>query len=278
MILIPADPLRPRRPDEHFAPEAAAATAAGIPVALVDHDALTRPGGAAAAVARVPEAGVATYRGWMVGAARYADLAAALAARDVALRTAPERYRRAHELPGWYPALAGLTPASVWTDGTDRAAFEDCCRRLGPGPAVLRDYVKSMKHHWDEAMYVPDTADPAGAWRVAEAFLRLREDDLVGGLVLRRYERFASPEVRSWWVDGACRLLSAHPDTPDDLPPDTVDVPGLEAAMATLDLRFATADLVRRDDGRWRVVEVGDGQVSDRPASLPPDRLLAALP
>ncbi|MFL6072229.1 MAG: hypothetical protein ACJ73S_02285 [Mycobacteriales bacterium] len=64
MILIPADPLRPRRPDEHFAPEAAAAAAAGMPVALVDHDALGRPGGAAGAVARVPAGGgVATYRG-----------------------------------------------------------------------------------------------------------------------------------------------------------------------------------------------------------------------
>ncbi|KXK62753.1 hypothetical protein AWW66_06835 [Micromonospora rosaria] len=37
---MPADPLRPRRPDPHFAAEAAAAHAAGLDVALVDHDAL----------------------------------------------------------------------------------------------------------------------------------------------------------------------------------------------------------------------------------------------
>ena len=30
---------------------------------------------------------------------------------------------------------------------------------------------------------------------------------------------------------------------------------------------FITVDLVRRSDGAWRVVEVGDGQVSDRPAT-----------
>ena len=40
MLLVPANPLRPRRPDDHFAPEAHAARAAGIDVALVDHDAL----------------------------------------------------------------------------------------------------------------------------------------------------------------------------------------------------------------------------------------------
>ncbi|WP_327011973.1 hypothetical protein OHA72_49170 [Dactylosporangium sp. NBC_01737] len=33
MLLVPADPLRPRRPDEHFAAEADAARAAGLGVA-----------------------------------------------------------------------------------------------------------------------------------------------------------------------------------------------------------------------------------------------------
>jgi ATP-grasp domain, R2K clade family 3 len=35
-------------------------------------------------------------------------------------------------------------------------------------------------------------------------------------------------------------------------------------------LPFVTADLVKRSDGIWRVIEVGDGQVSDRPASASP--------
>ncbi|MEV0903013.1 hypothetical protein AB0I88_40170, partial [Actinoplanes sp. NPDC049802] len=43
MLLLPADVLRPRRPDEHFAGEARAAREAGIEVALIDHDALSLP-------------------------------------------------------------------------------------------------------------------------------------------------------------------------------------------------------------------------------------------
>ena len=66
LLLVPADPLRPRRADEHFAAEAAAARDAGITVALIDHDALADPDGAGRAVARVPGPGaVAVYRGWM---------------------------------------------------------------------------------------------------------------------------------------------------------------------------------------------------------------------
>jgi hypothetical protein len=42
MLLFPADVLRPRRVDEHFAGEAHAARALGWSIALVDHDALGR--------------------------------------------------------------------------------------------------------------------------------------------------------------------------------------------------------------------------------------------
>lgn len=88
LLLVPADPLRPRRPDGHFAAEAAAARDGGIAVALIDHDALADPGGAQRAVARVPDAvGAAVYRGWMMSSASYAALAGALSAKGVRLRT-----------------------------------------------------------------------------------------------------------------------------------------------------------------------------------------------
>ncbi|MFB9849792.1 hypothetical protein ACFFMR_05290 [Micromonospora andamanensis] len=106
MLLVPADPLRPRRPDEHFRAEAVAAGDAGLDVAVVDHDALTMPGRADQAVELVPAGGEAVYRGWMLRSEQYAAFAEALARRGVTLRTSPEQYQRAHELPGWYAALA----------------------------------------------------------------------------------------------------------------------------------------------------------------------------
>ncbi len=277
MLLLPADPLRPRRPDPHFAPEAAAAREAGVPVALVDHDALARPGGADVAVSRVPAGGPAVYRGWMLRSERYADFVAALGDRNVTVRTSAGQYRRAHELPGWYAALAPVTPASVWTTGTDRAGFDRARADLGAGPVVLRDYTRSMKHHWHEAAFIPEVADGGAAWRTAARFLELRDDELVGGLVLRRFERFTSAEARGWWVDGRCALLSAHPDTPERTPPDDVDLSAVGPLVAALGLPFVTVDLARRADGVWRVVELGDGQVSDRPAGMEPQRLLGAL-
>jgi hypothetical protein len=281
LLLVPADPLRPRRPDGHFAAEAAAAKDAGVTVALIDHDSLTDPdpdpGGAGRAVARVPDSGgTAVYRGWMLRASQYAALAGALSARDVVLRTSAAQYRQAHELPGWYRVLAPVTPRAEWTDGDGQPAFQLACERLGPGPAVLRDYVKSMKHYWHEAAYLPDVADLASAWQVAARFRELREDEFTGGFVLRRFERFTSAEARTWWLNGACRLTTAHPDTPDDRPPD-IDLSPFTPLIRSLGLPFVAADLARRADGTWRVIELGDGQVSDRPATIEPDTFLEAV-
>jgi hypothetical protein len=280
MVLIPADVLRPRRPDEHFAAEAHAARSAGLDVALVDHDALRADGGARRAVAAVPGSAagqVAVYRGWMLSSTRYAAFAEALTERNVQLRTAPEQFRRAHELPGWYPALADVTPRSVWTTGDDRDDFDRARLELGSGPAVLRDYTKSMKHHWHEAAFIPDLADAAAAWSVASRFRQLRDDDFTGGFVLRRFEPLTAPEVRTWWVDGVCRLVGPHPDTPQGHPPTDVELSVVAPLVAGLRLPFVTVDLARRTDGDWRVVEVGDGQVSDRPPTIGPEELVAVV-
>ncbi|MCS7481958.1 ATP-grasp domain-containing protein [Umezawaea endophytica] len=276
LLLVPADPLRPRRPDEHFAAEARAAREAGVVVAVVDHDVLARGGDVDRAVAGVPADEDAVYRGWMLRAEHYAGFVGALARRGAVARTSAEQYRRAHELPGWWADLAEVTPEAVWTSGPDRAGFDVARRELGAGPAVLRDYTKSVKHHWHEAAFIPELADGDAAWAVARRFLELRDDEFTGGFVLRRFEEFTAAEVRTWWVGGECVLVGAHPDTPHDV----VGTPSVEAVapvVAKSGLPFVTVDLVLRADGVWRVVELGDGQVSDRPVTLAPEALVAAL-
>ncbi|MEU8517322.1 ATP-grasp domain-containing protein [Kitasatospora sp. NPDC048722] len=307
-IVFPADPLNPRRPDPHFAWEARLVRELGGEQHLVDHDALLT-GRAEEAVRRVPEdGGPLWYRGWMIPSRDYAAFATALSARGGNLLTSAAGYAAAHELPGWYGVFEGSTPSSVWipsageaadgsAPGPGREELADAVARLGGrGPAIVKDYVKSRKHEWHEACYVPELADPDAVGRVVARFVELQGEFLAGGVVLRRYEEFerasapvgaeAGPgaatggtravEARVWWLDGEPVLVGPHPDAPhDEVDPD---LSGVRSLVRTLGCRFVTTDLASRADGSgWRVVEVGDGQVSDLPRGIDATGLLTSL-
>ncbi|WP_454858457.1 ATP-grasp domain-containing protein [Promicromonospora soli] len=259
---------------------------------MVDHDAILA-GDVQAAVRRVPSSDVvqpAWYRGWMIPSAAYSQLATELETRGIRLLTSPAAYRAAHELPGWYAMFADLTPASVWSEweagrtptSTDVGPLTEA---LGGGPGMVKDYVKSRKHEWYEACFVTDLADTADATRVIARMIELQGDDLTGGIVVRAFEQFTSDdeerakEARIWWVRGSAVMITAHPDTPSGT---TVEVPtevrdAVGTSVRTLGASFVTTDLALRSDGVWRVIEVGDGQVSDLPAVQDPAMLMRAL-
>ncbi|POM24393.1 hypothetical protein BTM25_30220 [Actinomadura rubteroloni] len=279
-VLFCGDPLRPRLVDRHFAREAGAVRDHYGEIALIDHDALVR-GDATAAVRAVPrDLGPAWYRGWMLTGDAYAALAEALRGRGTTLLTHPDDYRRAHELPGWHDTFAGITPASVWrplSPGGDVGDLTDLVRPLRPGPAVVKDYVKSRKHEWEAACFVPEVKDAAALRAVVAEMVALQDEFLAGGVVVREFEEFdGAGESRVWWVDGEPVLVGPHPDSPGVEPePDLMDV---APAVRALGCRFITTDLAQRRDGAWRVVEVGDGQVSDLPETVDPMDLYAHLP
>ncbi|GAA4998972.1 hypothetical protein GCM10025734_33140 [Kitasatospora paranensis] len=152
----------------------------------------------------------------------------------------------------------------------------------GHGPAIVKDYVKSRKHEWHEACFVPDLADAGGLARVVSRFVELQGDFLTGGIVLRRYEEFVrdaagrAEEARVWWLDGEPVLVGPHPDAPGPAPDP--DLSAVRPLVRALGCRFVTTDLALRADGSgWRVVEVGDGQVSDLPTGTDAAPLLSAL-
>ena len=170
------------------------------------------------------------------------------------LRISADEYRRVHELPaGTIRSLQSRQRRRGQT--TRRRGFA----RLGAGPAVLRDYVKSMKHYWHEAAYIPDVADTAAAWkrRAARYGSSMRTSSLSA-----RLEQFASAEVRMRWSGGTCRLVPAHPDTPGQLPSADLSLDAVASLVGSLALPFVTADL---GPSRRRVLEGHrgrDGQVS----------------
>ena len=189
-----------------------------LPYVLIDHDALVRgddPGRAVRRVPERPEPVLAAYRGWMVTPSQYRVLYEALAARGIRLINDPEQYRHAHHLPENYPIIEGHTPRSVWLAGDlGIGRIMEALAPFGDAPVIVKDFVKSRKHEWLEACFIPSAADRGAVERVVGRFLELQGDDLNGGLVFREFVEFEpigvhpksgmplTEEYRVFWLDG----------------------------------------------------------------------------
>ena len=236
-LIVPADYFRPTQPDEGYAAEASAFATLGWAVSTLGEDGRLRP-------APSPDE-VALYRGWMLDEAGYAALEGAVHGAGARLLTSCAAYLGAHHLPNWVPVLADLTPETVCF--TDLEGAEDRLRALGWSRFFVKDYVKSLKTGSGSLIERPEQI---GALLTEMAHFR---GQIEGGLCVRRFEAFVPGSERRFFVVRG-RAASA----------DGSPVPGpVQTCAARLALPFFSVDVARREDGPLRVVEIGDGQVSD---------------
>lgn len=282
LLIYCADPLHPRQPDSAYLEEVAASEAVGLAYGLISYEGLVDEGDAEAAVRRVPEQAspvTGIYRGWMLRPEHYAQLYDALAARGVLLINDPAAYRHCHYLPEWYPQFEGYTPRSVWLAGGADIPMDEiqqALRPFGAGPILVKDYVKSRKHEWESACYIPSAADSAAVARVVRRFLELQGDDLNEGLVFREFvpleplaihAKSGMPLTKEWRIfllDGAPILTAEYWET-GDYGDATLPLAPFTELAERVRSRFFTMDIARQMDGAWIVIELGDGQVAGLP-------------
>ncbi|HEV7301124.1 MAG TPA: ATP-grasp domain-containing protein [Tepidisphaeraceae bacterium] len=240
-FLFSAHPLRASLVEEMFGDQYGAVQAAGF-TASVCPDAALR---AARPLRDIPAGATIVYRGWMLNAGDYARLAGAVGDAGAGLLTSPAAYLAAHHLPNWYPLIEAFTPETrVLTMGDD---LEVQLRSLGWDAFFIKDYVKSIKTSDGSII-----RDPSQIGHVVSEMERLR-GEVEGGLCVRRVEPFVAKTERRYFV------LQGKAFGPDDEP-----VPELVAQVAErIPSPFFSVDVVVRTDGALRIVEVGDGQVSD---------------
>jgi hypothetical protein len=286
LVIFPSVPFGPREIDPDFEAEQIAAKRAGFATALVDHTRLMA-GDVAVSVARVPDrARTAVYRGWMLTPHQYSAMHAVLAARETNLLNSPDAYRTCHYLPESYPFILEHTPRSVWfpverAHGLPLETLRAALVPFGDAPLIVKDYVKSQKHDWDEACFIPRASDLPAVERVASRFLKLQGEDLNEGLVFRAFVplqivgkhpksgRPLAAEFRIFWLDGA--PLLSHRYWGDLTAPDLAldlerPLAALRPIAARIPSRFFTMDLAFLEDGSWTIVELGDGQVAGLPS------------
>lgn len=286
-LLFCASPLRSTDVDPDYAGEWNAVVDAGFDRSLIDFEALLA-GDPASAIRRVVAADPPTpavYRGWMLPLDRYRALYTALDERGVNLKTSPDAYRLCHHLPAWYPTLEGLTPRSVWLTIDEGLGIDNIMGRLstfGNAPVIVKDFVKSRKHEWNDACFIRSASDRTEVGRVVGNFIRGQGADLAEGLVFREYvdlhrlavdPRTRAPvneEYRLFYVDGKRLLAAQHFDPSAYTAGAPFDPAAFDEAAARIPSPFFAMDVARTVDGGWIVIELGDGQVAGLPDSVDP--------
>lgn len=235
-FLFPKDGFAPSKPDAAFAEEFEAFKAAGYPVRLIDSDdpASSRISG---------EPGTRwLYRGWMLGETAYVDLEAVCGG---ALKVSAREYLSNHWLPGWFDEMREFTFESAWTEPESAGELFD---KLGWGRVFVKDFVKSLKT--GKGPIAESKEDLA---RIVGEMRKFR-GKVEGGVVLRRVAELTVPEVRFFVLGG--RLFA-----PTGADPEARRF--AEAAAALRSAEFFSLDVAEEAGSGLKVVEVGDGQVSE---------------
>jgi ATP-grasp domain, R2K clade family 3 len=282
LLLFCANPLHQRLPDDVYLAEVEAAHRAGAPYALVSYEALVDERDAVRAVRLVPEQPTATigiYRGWMLRPERYALLYEALADRNIILANDPAAYTHCHYLPESYSVIERQTPRTVWIRTgrqVDMNRILALLQVFGNEPIIVKDFVKSRKHEWADACFIPTASDQLTVERVVRRFLELQGDDFCEGLVFRRYVELTplathtksgmplAVEYRVFVLDGEPIAVTPYWEQGDY----NGDAPALDVFRDTMHAvrsRFYTMDFARHRDGGWLILELGDGQVAGLP-------------
>lgn len=279
-ILFPNHPLKARLPDPDYQTEFDAAIGAGFECEVYSLEEV-RAGDIAQATRFCAQASsdgeIIVHRGWMMSDSLYAALFTALTAKGYRPVTTPEQYAQAHYLPNAYPLLQGRTPESVWVEGKDVTSAWQKYEQLGRPSAIVKDFVKSAKHRWNEACFIPDGTEQNRFNEIMTAFFEARGNLFEKGIVLRRFHEFVKladdirgqpvhEEYRLFMWDG--KLLAATPAIRGDGPFEQMSE--WESIAQRFNNRFISMDIARQQDGSWLIVEVGDGGVSGLPSSIKP--------
>jgi len=272
----------PKEVDYMYQPEYDAAKEQGISSSLISFEALKK-GQIDEALQRVPPAMMnpktAVYRGWMMNPSLYQQFYDGLLARNIQLINSPEEYVFCHYLPNSYSTIEAYTPKSIFKPLNKTFDIEDYKTELkvfGNKPIIVKDYVKSQKHYWEEACFIPNASDLKQVEQITKRFIELQDVDLNEGIVYREFvdlqeltqhSKSGMPLTKEFrlFVKNGQIISSFNYWDEGDYGNTTADFAFLEEVIPKIKSNFFSIDIAQKVPGEWVIVELGDGQVSGLP-------------
>ena len=241
-FLYPSDPIQPRQPDEPFQDQANEMQRLGLGVSIV---CLEELGETTCRIRNpIPSGATVVYRGWMLALTEYEKLLRLIYSHQASALISLETYLACHYLPNWYPLISELTAETrVFPIDCDLVAQ---LTSLGWEKFFIKDYVKSLKTSVGSVISKPQDIT------LVLAEMQKFRGKIEGGICVRRFEDFVPNSERRYFV------IKGKPHAASGSVPELV----LECARR-ISSPFFSVDVATRADGILRVVEIGDGQVSD---------------
>lgn len=242
-LLYPSDPFNRTSVDDAYSEEFAAVTALGLSCSLFSFEDFQ--GGAFRARPELPEGVHIVYRGWMMSPESYARLFDAVAGQGARLLTSVREFCHCHYLPEWYALCAEWTPETVVAEkGAD---FVQLMHGKQWPAYFVKDYVKSLTTQRGSVAQSPE-----GISEVV-ALIEQYRGTIEGGVCIRRFEELLPETEERYFV------LNGTPFARDGVIP-----PLLRQVAERISSPFFSVDTVLAASGELRMIELGDGQVSDR--------------
>jgi len=220
------------------------------------------------------------YHGWMMTPEKYGDFYSALTEKGYALINSFSSYKECHHINEWIVNLSRFTPNSIIIESTSiNTIVKSIIDHFKGKPVIIKDFVKSKKHNWFDACFIPNTKDVVNVARVVANFMKLSEDEggIQGGIVAREYvelrkigtysksEMPISEEYRAFVYKGKIISYSQYWEEGEypflTLPRDRF----IKDIIERIHSNFFTIDIGIKANGKPIVIEVGDGQVSSLP-------------
>lgn len=254
-LLFPSDPFNTSLPDDMFAEEFAVARSFGFGCSVCSLEDFER--GVFRPRPAIPAGAKVLYRGWMFTVENYEQFHAAIINADGIPITSPTQYRHCHHLPEWYPLCADVTPETIIVPrNADVVSALAGVQWFG---YFVKDYVKSLTTDRGSVARTPNEVGDI------VALIEEYRGAVEGGICIRRLEALRpETEERYFVFNGRAHARVGEP-------------PMLAQELAgRIDSPFFSIDLILSESGELRLVELGDGQVSDR-KRWPAERLVAIL-
>ena len=261
LILFPSSFFNIEKVDEDLQQEYEAVISTGLfHIALFGYDKWFNEGKLVVRDAPA-ELSLAVYRGWMMKPEQYEIFYNQLLEKNIKLVTNPEQYKMMHIFPNAYDLFQEDTAKMEifpLHEQIDVNHLKKSFRRF-----MVKDYVKSVKdtefpRYFDQNI----TQEEFDQWM--EVFYKYRGSLLTGGICIKEFLDLKhyggkTNEYRVFYINHEIATISRNSaqGTYTPLPPQE-----LIDKYRNLGSDYYTVDYAELEDGTWRIVEAGDGEVS----------------